>query len=73
MTKCIFSHIIYSKQANAIITLKEYSNDYASNNTEKEIDRVMINEIEKIPNEKVKNKLVSALDEINEGKRDFKF
>lgn len=60
-------------QANAIITLKEYSNDYASNNTEKEIDRVMINEIDKIPNEKVKNKLVSALDGIDEGKRDFKF
>ena len=33
----------------------------------------MINEIDKIPNEKVKNKLVSALDEIDEGKRDFKF
>ena len=40
-----------------IITLKEYSNDYASNNTEKEIGRVMINEIDKIPNEKVKNRV----------------
>ena len=60
-------------QANAIITLKEYENDYAKEDTKKSIDKVMNNEIERIPNEKVKAKLVEALKGIDEGKRDFKF
>lgn len=60
-------------QSNAIITLKEYENDYAKEETKKSIDKVMNNEIERIPNEKVKVKLVEALKGIDEGKRDFKF
>ena len=60
-------------QANAIITLKEYENDYAKEETRKSIDKVMINEIERVPNEKVKTRLVDALKGIDEGKRDFKF
>lgn len=60
-------------QANAIITLKEYENDYTKEETKKSIDKVMNNEIERIPNEKVKVKLVEALKGIDEGKRDFKF
>ena len=60
-------------QANAIITLKEYENDYAKEETKKSIDKVMANEIERVPNEKVKMKLVDALKGIDEGKRDFKF
>ena len=60
-------------QANAIITLKEYENDYAKEETKKSIDKVIANEIEKVPNEKVKAKLIEALKAIDEGKRDFKF
>ena len=60
-------------QANAIITLKEYENDYAKEETKKSIDKVIINEIEKVPNEKVKSKLVDSLKGIDEGRRDFKF
>ena len=60
-------------QANAVITLKEYRNDYAEEDTRKSIDKVISNEIEKIPNEKVKIKLTDALKGIDEGKRDFKF
>lgn len=60
-------------QANAIITLKEYKNDYAKEETKKSIDKVMNNEIERIPNEKVKAKLAEALKGIDEGRRDFKF
>lgn len=60
-------------QANAIITLKEYENDYAKEETKKSIDKVMANEIERVPNEKVKMKLVDALKGIDEGRRDFKF
>ncbi|AEM22563.1 thiamine biosynthesis protein [Brachyspira intermedia PWS/A] len=60
-------------QANAIITLKEYENDYAKEETKKSIDKVIINEIEKVPNEKVKVKLVDSLKGIDAGRRDFKF
>ena len=60
-------------QANAIITLKEYENDYAKEETKKSIDKVIANEIEKVPNEKVKAKLIESLKAIDEGKRDFKF
>ncbi|MBW5410316.1 [FeFe] hydrogenase H-cluster radical SAM maturase HydG, partial [Brachyspira hampsonii] len=60
-------------QANAIITLKEYENDYAKEETRKSIDKVMENEIERVPNEKVKLRLVDALKGIDEGRRDFKF
>ena len=60
-------------QANAIITLKEYENDYAKEESKKSIDKVMKNEIERIPNEKVKAKLVESLKGIDEGRRDFKF
>lgn len=60
-------------QANAIITLKEYENDYANAETKKSIDKVIANEIEKVPNEKVKAKLVDLLKGIDEGRRDFKF
>ena len=37
------------------------------------LNKVISNEIEKIPNEKVKIKLTDALKGIDEGKRDFKF
>ncbi|OEJ13430.1 [FeFe] hydrogenase H-cluster radical SAM maturase HydG [Brachyspira hampsonii] len=60
-------------QANAIITLKEYENDYAEEETRKSIDKVMANEIERVPNEKVKSRLVDALKGIDDGRRDFKF
>lgn len=60
-------------QANALITLKEYENDYAKEETKKSIDKVIINEIEKVPNEKIKTKLAYALKCIDKGTRDFKF
>ena len=60
-------------QANAVITLKEYENDYAKDETKKSIDKIMQNEIERVPNEKVKAKLIDALKGIDEGRRDFKF
>lgn len=60
-------------QANAIITLKEYENDYAREETKKSIDKVINQEIKKIPNEKIKNKLIYTIENIDEGKRDFKF
>ncbi|WP_300368533.1 [FeFe] hydrogenase H-cluster radical SAM maturase HydG [Brachyspira sp.] len=60
-------------QANAVLTLKEYENDYAKEETKKSIDKIMGNEVERIPNEKVKSRLIDALKSIDSGKRDFKF
>lgn len=59
---------------NAILTLKEYLEDYASEET-KEIGYKLINkEIESLnDNQKVKNTVVEDLVKIEAGQRDFKF
>ena len=60
-------------QPNALMTLKEYLEDYASNDTKLKGEAVIIREITNIANEKVKNIAASRLGEIAEGKRDFRF
>lgn len=59
---------------NAILTLKEYLEDYASEKT-KEIGYKLINkEIESLnDNQKVKNTVLNDLHKIEAGQRDFKF
>lgn len=58
---------------NALMTLKEYLEDYASEET-KEIGNAMIErELEKIPNEKVKEIAKNNIANIHSGKRDFRF
>ena len=58
---------------NALMTLKEYLEDYASEDT-KEIGNAMIErELEKIPNEKVKEIAKNNIANIHSGKRDFRF
>lgn len=60
-------------QANALMTLKEYLEDYASPSTQAiGISRIR-EEIENIPNAKVKAQVISYLDELSHGKRDFRF
>ena len=58
---------------NALLTLKEYLTDYASDKT-KELGATMIQaELGNIPKEKVRELVVKHLSEIEEGKRDFRF
>ena len=58
---------------NALLTLKEYLTDYASDKT-KELGAAMIQaELGNIPKEKVRELVVKHLSEIEEGKRDFRF
>jgi len=58
---------------NALMTLKEYLEDYASEET-KEIGNAMIErELERIPNEKVKEIAKNNIANIHSGKRDFRF
>ncbi|NMA65637.1 MAG: [FeFe] hydrogenase H-cluster radical SAM maturase HydG [Clostridiaceae bacterium] len=58
---------------NALITLKEYLEDYASLDTKRKGEMVILREINNVPNEKVRNLLLERLKNIEEGKRDFRF
>jgi len=60
-------------QPNALMTLKEYLEDYASIDTKKKGESVIENEISHIQNEKVRTIAMEHLNEIKEGKRDFRF
>lgn len=60
-------------QANSLMTLKEYLTDYAKGDT-KSIGLDVINrEIQKVPNEQVKDTASKYLDLIEQGQRDFRF
>lgn len=60
-------------QPNALMTLKEYLMDYASEETRKIGEKVILEELRNIPNEKVKRICIENLKEIENGKRDFRF
>ena len=60
-------------QPNALMTLKEYAIDYASEETRKYAEEVIQNEIPRIKNEKIRAKTIENLKEIENGKRDFRF
>ncbi|NOW06208.1 [FeFe] hydrogenase H-cluster radical SAM maturase HydG [Clostridium beijerinckii] len=60
-------------QPNALMTLKEYLEDYASEDTRRKGEEVIKNEIPNIPNEKVKEIVLENLENLHEGKRDFRF
>lgn len=58
---------------NALLTLKEYIRDYASPATREKGERMIRRLLGNIPNEKVRLKAEGYLDEIENGKRDFRF
>ncbi|WP_252254073.1 [FeFe] hydrogenase H-cluster radical SAM maturase HydG [Clostridium sp. ZBS12] len=60
-------------QPNALMTLKEYLEDYASKETKVNGEKVIAGEINRIPSDKVKEVVIKHLEELNEGKRDFRF
>lgn len=60
-------------QPNALMTLKEYLEDYASEDTKKKGEALIDKELERIPNPKVKAIAEEHIAELNEGKRDFRF
>lgn len=60
-------------QPNALMTLKEYLEDYASEDTKRKGEKVIQNEIPHISNEKVRQIVTEHLEELHEGKRDFRF
>lgn len=60
-------------QANAIMTLKEYAQDYARPATREAAQKVIEAEIPKIVHEKIRKASVIRLQKIEEGERDFRF
>ena len=73
MTLCKNGQILNCCHPNALITLKEYLVDYASDETKKIGLELIEKELEKIPNEKVKVTAKSYIDKIESGQRDFRF
>jgi len=60
-------------QPNALLTLQEYLEDYASPDTKAKGEVVIANELQHIPNEKVRQLTITHLEEIKKGMRDFRF
>ena len=58
---------------NALMTLNEYLDDYASPQVKEKGKLMVIEELEKIPNEKIREKAKQNILSIDEGKRDFRF
>ena len=65
--------IVNCCQPNALMTLKEYLEDYASEDTKKIGEALIAKEIMNVPNEAVRNKAIGYLRELKDGKRDFRF
>ncbi len=60
-------------QPNALMTLKEYLEDYAKEDTKLKGESVIEKELEHITNKKVLNIAKDYLIQVHEGKRDFRF
>ena len=60
-------------QPNALMTLKEYLTDYASPETVRNGERVIREELAKIPNDKVRSLAEEYIRDIEHGRRDFRF
>jgi 2-iminoacetate synthase len=58
---------------NALMTLKEYLEDYASPETKEKGLKIIAQEIEKVTNPKVKERAKQNLLDIEQGSRDFRF
>lgn len=74
-----FMELLKSKQIvncchpNALMTLKEYLEDYASPETKAIGEKLIAEELKNIPNEKVRDKAAEYINNIHEGQRDFRF
>ena len=58
---------------NALMTLKEYLEDYSSSKTRQRGEKVIWDQVDLIPNEKVRSLAIHHLAEMNQGRRDFRF
>lgn len=73
MTLLKSGQIVNCCHPNALMTLKEYLLDYAGEDTKKKGEALIKSQIDKITNEKVKEKAIENLEKIGRGERDFRF
>lgn len=73
MSLCKSGQIQNCCHPNALMTLKEYLMDYASEDTRKIGEQLIEKELLKIPNEKVRKITAQHIVEIENGSRDFRF
>lgn len=65
--------IINCCHPNALMTLKEYLEDYASEETKEIGEKLIKEELKKITNPVVKEKATEYIENIHSGQRDFRF
>lgn len=73
MSLCKSQQILNCCHPNALMTLKEYLEDYAEPDTKEIGNRLIEKEIDRIPNEKVKSIVRERLIKIENNERDFRF
>lgn len=73
MSLCKSGQIQNCCHPNALMTLKEYLDDYASEETRRIGLALIDQEIPNIPNEKVRNRVLENLMCMDQGQRDFRF
>ena len=73
MSLCKSGQIQNCCHPNALMTLKEFLMDYSSQHTHEVGDRLIMKEIENIPNQKVRETVIDNLKKIADGQRDFRF
>ncbi len=73
MALCKAKQIQNCCHPNALLTLKEYLNDYASEDTKRIGLELISKELDNIPNPKAKEVCIERLKLIDEGQRDFRF
>lgn len=73
MSLCKSGQIQNCCHPNALMTLKEYLMDYASEDTKQVGEKLILKEIDNIPKEKVREIVKENLINIENGKRDFRF
>ena len=73
MSLCKSGQIQNCCHPNALLTLKEYLQDYASEDTKNVGNALIEREIDNIPKEKVREIVKKNLKEIEQGARDFRF
>ena len=73
MALCKVGQIQNCCHPNALLTLQEYLQDYASPETRKIGEELIDREIVKVPDEKRREKALDYLEKIRKGERDFRF
>ena len=73
MSLCKSGQIQNCCHPNALMTLKEFLEDYASPQTQQIGNTLIEKELQNIPNEKVRQTAADYIREIKNGKRDFRF